>query len=57
MGGSKIILISNLIKNQFLAARNWPLGSAVSVVLIIIMFAMISLYTKLGGDKNKMEVL
>jgi spermidine/putrescine transport system permease protein len=57
MGGSKIILISNLIKNQFLAARNWPLGSAVSVILIIIMFGMISLYTKLGGDKNKMEVL
>jgi spermidine/putrescine transport system permease protein len=36
MGGSKIVLISNLIKNQFLSSRNWPLGSAISVILIII---------------------
>jgi spermidine/putrescine transport system permease protein len=57
MGGSKIILISNLIKNQFLAARNWPLGAAVSVVLIIIMFVLLSIYSKLGGTKDKMEVL
>jgi ABC-type spermidine/putrescine transport system, permease component I len=57
MGGSKVVLISNLIKNQFLSARNWPFGSAVSVILIIIMFITIGLYVKLGGDKDKMEVL
>lgn len=57
MGGSKVILISNLIKNQFLSARNWPLGSAVSVILIVIMFLTIGLYLKLGGNKDKMEVL
>jgi spermidine/putrescine transport system permease protein len=56
MGGSKVILISNLIKNQFLSSRNWPLGSAISVVLIIVMFLMIKLYSKLGGSKSKMEV-
>lgn len=57
MGGSKVILISNLIKNQFLAARNWPLGSAISVVLIIVMVVVLGLYFWLGGDKDKMEVL
>jgi spermidine/putrescine transport system permease protein len=57
MGGSKITLISNLIKNQFLSARNWPFGSAVSVVLIVLMFLFIGLYYKLGGRKNKVEVL
>jgi spermidine/putrescine transport system permease protein len=57
MGGSKVVLISNLIKNQFLSARNWPFGSAVSVILIIIMFVLIGLYFKLGGTKNKLEVL
>lgn len=57
MGGSKIILISNLIKNQFLASRNWPFGAAVSVILIVIMFVILSLYSKLGGTKDKMEVL
>lgn len=57
MGGSKVVLISNLIKNQFLSARNWPFGSAVSVILIIIMFVLIGLYFKLGGSKNKLEVM
>jgi spermidine/putrescine transport system permease protein len=57
MGGSKIMLISNLIKNQFLSARNWPFGAAVSIVLILIMFAILFIYSKLGGTKDKMEVL
>jgi len=56
MGGSKILLISNLIKNQFLTARDWPYGSAVSIILIIITFVLIDVYVKLIGDKNKMEV-
>jgi spermidine/putrescine transport system permease protein len=57
MGGSKVVLMSNLIKNQFLTARDWPFGAAISVVLIIIMIALISLYTKLGGKVDKREVL
>jgi ABC-type spermidine/putrescine transport system, permease component I len=57
MGGSKIVLISNLIKNQFLAARNWPFGAAISVILIILMFLILGIYSILGGTKDKMEVL
>ena len=57
MGGSKIMLISNLIKNQFLSARNWPFGAAVSIILILIMFVILFIYSKLGGTKDKMEVL
>ena len=49
MGGSKIILISNLIKNQFLTARDWPFGTAISVVLIAAMLIIIGIYTKRGG--------
>lgn len=57
MGGSKVVLMSNLIKNQFLTARNWPLGSAISVVLIIIMVMAIALGTRNGSAKEKMGVL
>ena len=53
LGGSKVTLMSNLIKNQFLTARDWPFGSAISVVLIILMTAAMYLYTKLGGDAKK----
>lgn len=56
MGGSKITLISNLIKNQFLSSRNWPFGSAISIIIMIIMFSLLGLYSKLGGSKDKMEV-
>lgn len=57
MGGSKITLISNLIKNQFLSSRNWPFGSAISIIIMILMFIIMNLFTKLGGSKDKMEVM
>lgn len=56
MGGSKIMLISNLIKNQFLTARDWPFGSAISIVIIVITFVFIGVYFKLSGNK-KTEVI
>lgn len=57
MGGSKITLVSNLIKNQFLASRNWPFGSAISIMIMVIMFILMRLFTKLGGSRDKMEVM
>lgn len=56
MGGSKVVLMSNLIKNQFLTARNWPFGSAISVILILVMVAVIAYSTRSGGTKEKMGV-
>lgn len=52
LGGGKLMLLGNLIKNQFFTARNWPFGSAVSIVLIIITFCLIGLYKKCGGDMD-----
>ena len=49
LGGGKVMIIGNLIKNQFLTARNWPLGSAISIFLIIITFGLVQIYRKLGG--------
>ncbi|GIM28006.1 spermidine/putrescine ABC transporter permease [Clostridium polyendosporum] len=57
MGGSKVMLISNLIKNQFLTARDWPFGSAISIVIIVITFILIGLYVKLSGGSKKTEVI
>lgn len=34
MGGGKTVMIGNLIQNQFTTARDWPFGSAISVVLM-----------------------
>lgn len=56
MGGSKVVLMSNLIKNQFLTARDWPFGSALSVILMIVMVIVIFCYTKSNSNKDKWEV-
>ncbi|MHB1043085.1 MAG: ABC transporter permease [Eubacteriales bacterium] len=56
MGGSKTMLISNLIKNQFLTARDWPFGSALSIVLILITLVLIALYIRVVGSKRDTEV-
>ena len=52
LGGGKIMIIGNLIKNQFLTARNWPFGAAISIFLIIITFVLVKIYKKLGGKMD-----
>ena len=54
LGGGKIMILGNLIRNQFLTARNWPFGSAISVFLLFITLLIITIYRKTGG---KMEDL
>jgi spermidine/putrescine transport system permease protein len=49
LGGGKSMIIGNLIKNQFLTARNWPFGAAISIFLIIVTFFLVWIYRKLGG--------
>lgn len=52
LGGGKIMIIGNLIKNQFLTARNWPFGAAISIFLICITLLLVKLYKKLGGKMD-----
>lgn len=52
LGGGKIMIIGNLIKNQFLTARNWPFGAAISIFLIFITFLLVKIYQKLGGKMD-----
>jgi len=50
LGGAKTMLIGNLIQNQFMAARNWPTGSAVSIVLTLLMGIMLLIYWRSNRD-------
>ena len=52
LGGGKMMLIGNLIKNQFLTARNWPFGAAISIFLVVLTFGMVQLYKKSGGNMD-----
>lgn len=49
MGGGSSVYLGNLIQNQFLVARNWPLGAAFSVFLIIFTLVVLKLYSKVGS--------
>ncbi|WP_315068798.1 ABC transporter permease [uncultured Clostridium sp.] len=52
LGGSKTQVIGNIIRNQFITARNWPLGSAISIFLIIITLILVWLYQKSGSSMD-----
>ena len=55
LGGSKSILLGNLIQNQFLIAQNWPLGSAISVVFTLLLAVLLFIYWH--SMRNKEELL
>jgi len=41
LGGGKLQMVGNLIYDQFLTARDWPFGSALSVFLIAVMLLLL----------------
>lgn len=49
LGGTDNVIIGNVITAQYLQARNWPFGSALSVLLIFVMVVVISLYIRFGN--------
>lgn len=55
LGGAKSILLGNLIQNQFLIAENWPLGSAVSTVLTLVLATLILIYLLATRGSKKSE--
>lgn len=51
LGGARSMMIGNLIQHEYLVARDWPLGSAVSFVLMAVVMAAVVLYYR-QGDRS-----
>jgi spermidine/putrescine transport system permease protein len=49
LGGAKTLLIGSYIARQFRDARNWPLGAALSVLLIVAMLVAVGLNQRSGS--------
>jgi spermidine/putrescine transport system permease protein len=49
LGGAKTVMIGNLIQSQFLTARDWPFGSAISMILMAAVLAATLVYFRKGG--------
>lgn len=49
LGGAKSTLLGSYIVSQFLAARNWPFGSAMSFGVMAVMLVATLVYFRTGG--------
>jgi spermidine/putrescine transport system permease protein len=46
LGGGKNMMLGNLIELQFGAGRNWPLGAAISITLMVIVMCALLVYVR-----------
>jgi len=56
LGGGNSDVIGNLIERQFQSGNNWPLGAALSIVLILVTLIIVKIYQRLGGDMDALGV-
>lgn len=52
LGGGRNMMIGNFIELQFGQGRNWPLGAALSVVLLVIVTAALLVYVRFANRDN-----
>lgn len=52
LGGGKVMLVGNLIRNQLQSGRDWPFAAALAVVLMIFTSIMIWGYRKISKVKD-----
>ena len=50
LGGSKTILVGNLVQNQFTASRDWPFGAAASLALIAVAMGLLFMVRRRGEE-------
>lgn len=48
LGGGVTMMVGNLIYNQFTVARNWPFGSALSIILAVAIIILMGIYSRVG---------
>lgn len=56
LGGGNSDVIGNLIERQFKSGNNWPLGAALSIILIVVTLILVKIYQKAGGDMDSLGV-
>jgi ABC-type spermidine/putrescine transport system permease subunit I len=49
LGGAQNMMVANIIEDQFLQAFHWPFGSAIAIILLLIVLALIMIFNRLIG--------
>ncbi|MDD6572710.1 MAG: ABC transporter permease [Thermoflexaceae bacterium] len=53
LGGGQYMLIGNLIENQFISIGDWNFGSAISLLLAVVILFLIHLMKKIDPDETE----
>jgi spermidine/putrescine transport system permease protein len=56
LGGGKELMIGNLIGIEFIQSQNWPLGSALSVVLMAVLLVFVAVYLRFAAKDGRKEM-
>jgi spermidine/putrescine transport system permease protein len=56
VGGASGAMYGNLIQDQFMRALNWPMGSVMSLAMLMATLVLIFLFTRLGSISDLLEV-
>lgn len=51
LGGGRTVLVGNLVQNQFTTARDWPFGSAASILLMVLVTALVWVFLRRQGEQ------
>ena len=57
LGGAKTVLLGNVIQQQFGASRDWPFGSAIATVAMLVVLLALWLHARVAKRKGDMELL
>ena len=53
LGGGKVMLVGNLIEQQFMTVGDWHFGSAVSIFMMILILLSMAFMNKFGNESGK----
>lgn len=57
LGGGKVFFIGNALVDLFLQSRNWPLGAAIALTMVLVMLVLITIYVRVTLGNNRRREL
>jgi spermidine/putrescine transport system permease protein len=57
LGGGQRIMIGNLVNQQFLDARDWPFGSTLALMLMVILLALLVVQSRVLRRSREIEIV
>ena len=57
LGGAKTVMLGNAIQQQFGPSRDWPFGSAIACLAMLVVMLGLWLYAKSAGEKGQETLL